>query len=179
MRHKPPEPLITTEFPTLPWKKVATDLFYFNDVTYLLIVDYFSRFIEISKLRSQSSSEVIYHTKAIFSRHGVPQEVRSDNGPQFSSLEYSQFAAEYGFIHTTSSPQYPQSNGEAERAVQTVKQFLKKCKDPHKALMVYHSTPLHNGYSPSELLMNHKLRTPLPIIETQLVPCVPDYSIIQ
>ena len=119
--HKSPEPLITTEFPTLPWKKVATDLFYFISVTYLLIVLFF---IEISKLCSQSSSEVIHHTKATFSRHGVPQEVMSDNGPQFSLLEYSQFAAEYGFIHTTSSPQYPQSNGEAERAVQTVKQFL-------------------------------------------------------
>jgi len=92
------------------------------------VVDYFSRFIEISKLQqSQSSSEVINRTKAIFSCHGVPQEVISDNGLQFSSLDYSHFAAEYGFVLTTSSPQYPQSNGEVERAVQTVKQFLKKC----------------------------------------------------
>jgi len=70
--------------------------------------------------------------KQFFSCHGVPQEVISDNGPQFSSLDYSQFAMKYGFIHTMSSPQYPQSNGEAERATQTVKQFLKKSADPHK-----------------------------------------------
>ena len=177
LRHKPLKPLITTEFPILPWKKVATDLFYFKGKTHLLVVDYFSHFIEISKLQqSQSSSEVISCTKAIFSRHGVPQEVISDSGPQFSSLDYSHFAAENGFVHTTSSPQYPQSNGEAERAVQTVKQFLKKCKDPHKALLVYHSTPLHNGYSPSELLMNHKIRTPLPINKSQLIPSIPDYN---
>ena len=179
LRRQPPEPLIPSEFPTLPWKKVATDLFHYNCGTYLLIVDYFSRFIEITKLRTQSSSEVIQHTKEIFSRHGVPQEVTSDNGPQYSSFEYSQFAAKYGFTHTTSSPQFPQSNGEAERAVQTIKQFLKKSKDPHMALMIYHSTPLQNGYSPSELLMNRKIRTPLPIIESQLLPSVPDYSIVR
>ena len=51
--------------------------------------------------------------------------------------------------------------------------------DSYKALIVYHSTPLQNDYSPSELLMNRKLRTPLPIIESQLVSCVPDYSVIQ
>ena len=64
------------------------------------------------------------------------------------------------------------------KAVQTVKQFLKRCADPHKALMVYHSIPLHNGYLPSELLMNLLICTPLPIIESQLVPSVPDYNII-
>jgi len=44
---------------------------------------------------------------------------------------------------------------------------------------MYITLPLHNGYSLSQLLMNRKLHTPLPIIETQLVPSVPDYSIIQ
>ena len=175
-RHQPPEPLITSEFPKLPWEKVATDLFHFNSATYLLIVDYFSRFIEVAKLSTQSSLEVIRHTKSVFSRHGIPREVISDNGPQYSSLEYAHFAAEYGFIHTTSSPKYPQSNGEAERAVQTIKQLLRKSEDPHMALMIYRSTPLHNGYSPSELLMNRKIRTTLPILDSQLKPSVPDYA---
>ena len=141
-RHRPPEPLITSEFPKLPWEKVATDLFHFNSATYLLIVDYFSRFIEVTKLSTQSSSEVIHHTKSVFSRHGIPHEVISDNGPQYSSLEYAHFAAEYGFIHTTSNPKYPQSNGEAEKVVQTIKQLLRKSEDPHMALMIYRSTPV-------------------------------------
>ena len=121
---------MTTELPNLPWQKVATDLFHWKTSTYLLLVDYYSRYIEISKLNGQSSSEVISHTKSIFARHRVPQEVVSDNGPSYSSLEYKQFAAKYGFTHTTSSPRYPQSNGEAERAVKTVKSFLKKSDDP-------------------------------------------------
>ena len=82
------EPLMNTELPNLPWKKVATDLFHWKTSTYLLIVDYYSRYIEISKLNGQSSSQVITHTKSIFARHGVPQEVVSDNGPPYSSLDF-------------------------------------------------------------------------------------------
>ena len=58
------------------------------------------------------------------------------------------------FDHVTSSPPvYPQANGEAERAMKTIKQLLEKNSDPYLALLAYHSTPLENGYSPSELLM--------------------------
>ena len=92
--------------------------------------------------------------------------------------QYKQFAAKYGFTHTTSSPHYPQSNGEAERAVQTIKSLLKNSDDPYIALMIYHSTPLHNGFSPSELSMNRRLHTTLPILESQLQPSVPEYSVV-
>ena len=60
----------------------------------------------------------ISHLKAIFARHGIPETVISDNGPQYSSAEFSKFAQKWGFSHLTSSPKYPQSNGEAERTVQ-------------------------------------------------------------
>ena len=178
-RYQHAEPLMNTELPNLPWKKVATDLFHWKTSTYLLIVDYYSRYIEISKLNGQSSSQVITHTKSIFARHGVPQEVVSDNGPPYSSLDFKQFAAKYGFTHTTSSPRYPQSNGVAERAVKTIKSLLKKSDDPYIALMIYRSTPLHNGFSPSQLLMNRQLRTTLPILESQLHPSVPEYSVVR
>ena len=65
-----------------------------------------------------------------------------------------------------------------ERAVKTVKSLLKKSDDPYIALMIYRSTPLHNGFSPSELLMNRKLRTTLPILESQLQPSIPEYSVV-
>jgi hypothetical protein len=95
----------------------------------------------------------------------------SDNGPQFSSQEYSDFAKTY--------PYFPQSNREAERAVGTVKNLLTKEKDVYMALLTYRSTPLNNGYSPSELLMSRKLRTNIPISKEQQTPQVPDMSIVR
>ena len=78
----------------------------------------------------------------------------SDNRPQYFSLEYKKFAEEYGFLHTTSSPKFSQSNGEAKRAVKTVKAMLKKSDDPYLATPTYRSIPIQNGFSPSELFMN-------------------------
>ncbi|KAL7861729.1 hypothetical protein SRHO_G00131700 [Serrasalmus rhombeus] len=86
---------------------------------------------------------------------------------------FQHFAKDWGFDHVTSSPRFPQSNGEAERAVRTIKNLLKKSADPYLALMAYRAAPLANGYSPTELLMGRKIRTPVPVIPYQLEPrCV-------
>ena len=101
----------------------------------------------------------------------------SDNGPQYSSRK---FAKEFGFEHTSSSSQYPQANGEAERAVQTVKALLNKSGDLYFAVLTYRTTPINNtGYSPAELLMNRKLRTTLPMLPQDLKPKIPDYYKLQ
>ena len=175
-RLQPVEPLMPTNFPKLPWEKVATDLFYWKGSNYILVVDYLSRYIEIACLTKKTSSEVIRQLRIIFARHGIPREVISDNGPQFASWEFSKFAKAYDFIHTTSSPRYPQSNGEAERAVRTIKALLKKAHDPPFALLAYRSTPLKNGYSPAELLMCRKLHSTVPVVPEQLQPKMLDYD---
>ena len=137
----------------------------------MLIVDYFSRYPEVIKLKSTSSKAVIEAVKAVFSRHGIPETVKSDNGPQFSSDEFARFAADYGFRHTTSSPHFPQSNGLAERTVQTVKNILKGNQDPYLAILTYRFTQLPwCGLSPAQLLMGRQLRTNLPQISEQLKP---------
>ena len=100
--------------------------------------------------------------KSLFARHGIPEVVRSDNGPQYDSAEFAKFAKDWEFKHVTSSPLYAQSNGEAERAVQTAKNLLQKESDPAKALPAYRSTPLQGGKSPSELLFGHQIRCTLP-----------------
>ena len=141
-----------------------------------MIIDYYSRWIEITKFTGLSANSVINHTKLIFARYAIPETIISDNGLQFSSEAYAQFALEYGFKHTTSSPNDPQGNGEAERGVQTIKNLLKKEGDPYLALLAYRSTPLEIGYSPSELLMSRKLRTTVPMIEDQRKPKTPDFS---
>lgn len=116
-----PEPLMPSPLPSRPWQKVGTDLLEWKKVDYLLVVDYYSRYIEVAKLTSTSASSVTTHLKPIFSCHGIPETVISDNGPQYSATAFEEFSKEYGFIHVTSSPKYPQANGAAERAVKTVK----------------------------------------------------------
>lgn len=173
-RKQQAEPLLPTPLPERPWQLIATDLFELNKNTYLLIVDYYSRYVEVITLHKNTSSvAVIQALKTIFARHGIPDEVRSDNGPQYHCKEFVQFAKAWGFKHTTSSPRYPQSNGEVERAVRTVKDILKKEDDPTKALLAYRATPLASGYSPAELLMGRKIKSTIPIMPKQLTPSLP------
>ena len=136
------EPLITSTLPPYPWHTVGTDLFQLKDTTYLLITDYFSRYPEVCRLTSTTSPAIIKTLKAIFSRHGIPAIVRSDNGPQFDSYEFQHFAEEYNFTHTSSSPHFPQSNGFVERGVKTVKRLLQKSEDPYLAMLNYRAAPL-------------------------------------
>ena len=123
------EPLLPTPLPDRPWQKVGMDLFEWSKRDYLLNIDYFSRYIEIAELKSTSAEVTIRAIKEVFARHGTAELVISDNGPQFSSSVFREFAKENNFIHITSSPRYPQANGEAERAVRTIKDLWKKDSD--------------------------------------------------
>ena len=163
-RREHPQPLIPTPTPRSEWTQVASDLFEWQGENYLLIIDYFSRWFEICHLSSISSAAVINGCKSIFARMGIPEKFHSDKGVQFMSKEFAQFAEYWGFTHTSSSPHHHSGNGEAERAVQTVKNLLKKEKEPYLALLNYRATPLLQGQSPAELLMHRKLRTRIPAV---------------
>ena len=78
----PREPLIPSDLPSYPWEKVASDLFEMNKCTYLLVVDYFSKYVEVQKLSTTTAANVIAALKSIFSRHGIPSILVSNNGPQ-------------------------------------------------------------------------------------------------
>ena len=165
------EPLLSTPLPNHPWERVAADLFELKGVSHLLVVDYYSRYVEVQKLTTTTSTNVVTALKAIFSRHGVPITFVSDNGPQFDSKEMKHFAAAYGFNHVTSSPHYPRANGEAERSVKTVKSLLDHSPDPYMALLSYRATPLPwCGLSPAELLMGRRIRTDVPQMRKLLIP---------
>lgn len=126
--HQQKEPLHLHHIPDLPWSSVATDIFEWNGQHYLVLVDSYSRWFEIDLLRDLSSSTVITKLKRHFSVHGSPHKVFSDNGTQFTSQQFKEFAAAWDFTHTTSSPEYPQANGLAERAVRSAKHLMEKSK---------------------------------------------------
>ena len=103
----------------------------------------------------------------------IPEILYSDNGPEFSSLEFRQFANAYQFQHFTSSPRFPQSNGLAERTVQTAKKLLKKAyedkKDPYLAILELRNTPIPGvSLSTTQLLMGRRTRSIIPIKSTLL-----------
>ena len=109
--------------------------------------------------------------KTIFARYGIPEVFRLDNAPQLSSQEFAQFEQKYNIKHVTSSPHFPASNGQAERAVKTLKKLLKKSEDPFQALLAYQATPLPwCGRSPVELLLGRKIHSTLPVSKATLVP---------
>ena len=81
------EPLLSSTFPEYPWQRVASDIFEWNKHKYLLVIDYYSRFIEIAKLSTATSHDVINHLKSIFACHGMPESLTSDNKPQYSANE--------------------------------------------------------------------------------------------
>ena len=158
---------------TGPWDKVATDCFHFRGHDYLLLVDYYSNYPEITKLASLSSSNVILHMKSIFARHGIPRVLVSDNATCYASRSFKMFANEFNFEHRTSSPGYPQSNGKAEKSVGIVKGVLNKALDSNDdiylALLAYRTAPMACGKSPSEMLMNRKLRNRLPQVDSESI----------
>jgi hypothetical protein len=157
MKH---EPLLETPRPEGPWEVVGSDLFEFRGVHYVLLVDYFSRWIEVVEIPDQTAQSVVMKVKRVFARLGVPVEMRSDNGRCYDSARFKRFAEEeMKFRHVTSSPRYPESNGMAERAVRTVKEMWQKEGDKNGALMAYRSSPLESGVSPFELLHGRRMRT--------------------
>ena len=172
---KPAEPMLIRTLPTRPWQIIGSDLFQYANRHYIILVDYYSSWPEVYLLSSPNSKCVIEATKEAFAHHGIPEEVISDNGPQYSSREYKCFAKEWEFKHTTSSPHYPKSNGLAEATVKIVKGLIKKSnrsnKDIKKGLLIIRNTPLSCGKSPAELLTGHKLRDNLPrVLDIQNQP---------
>ena len=78
--------MIPSPFLELPWQKEGMDLFEWQELTYLIIVDYYSRFIEIAQLDRTTAEAVIQHCKNIFLRCGIPEEVVTDNGHNLTSM---------------------------------------------------------------------------------------------
>ena len=131
---------------------------------YLVVVDAFSKWPEVVMMKSTTAERTIDVMREIFSRQGIPRELVSDNGPQFASREFAAFMKSNGIKHTLSAPFHPQSNGEAENFVKTVKAGLKSFKSGSvetnlaRFLMSYRVTPhTTTKRTPSELLMGRNI----------------------
>lgn len=150
-----------------PWDKVGTDLFEIKGRNFLLVIDYYSNFIEVDQLSTTTSKQVIEKLKKQFARLGIPRYIVSDGGPQYSSEEFKAFVREWGIIHHITSPNHPSSNGKAEAGVKMIKNMMIKSLesggDQNLALLELRNTPRQDtGLSPSEMLFGRKTMTMLP-----------------
>lgn len=162
------QPLLPHGVPSAPWETIGMDLFEFQNSHWLLVIDYFSKYVEVAKLENMLGSTIVSKLKSVFARFGIPKKAISDNGTHFANRDMRNFATSWNFEHVTSSPNYPKSNGMVERNVGTLKSMFKKIehsnRDPALALLEYRNTPISNEIkSPNELLFGYKTRGILPI----------------
>ena len=86
---------------------------------FLIVVDAHSKWMGVKPVSSATSTATVEHLRSMFSIHGLPEMLITDNGSVFTSAEFKEFLNRNGIQHITSAPYHPASNGLAERAVQT------------------------------------------------------------
>ena len=168
-----PTPLKMTPIPPAAWLMVDCDLCgpFPSGENLLVCVDYYSRFPEVEILHEVSAKAIISKLRKLFCRYGAPEELVTDNGPQFISQSFKDLMKEFGIKHRRVTPYYPQSNGEVEPFNRTLKKAI------HTAiaegtnwrvalqsfLLSYRNTPHSTtGVAPSELMFGRPFRDKLP-----------------
>ena len=171
-------PIHSWETPAGPWDRLHIDFAGpVNNTMFMVIVDAFSKWPEVFLMKETTSSNCIKILESLFARFGFPLRIVSDNGPQFTSREFSEFLRTYGISHSLTAPYKPATNGEAERFVQTLKNFLKVVSlnstnsDELQSLvssflLTYRTTPHAVTHStPSELLLKRNVRNVLDVVK--------------
>uniref|UniRef100_A0A146L0H7 RNA-directed DNA polymerase n=2 Tax=Lygus hesperus TaxID=30085 RepID=A0A146L0H7_LYGHE len=168
-------PMKTHRIPSLPWERVSMDTFEFENRQYVVIVDAYSDYFEVEHLPNITTKTIIKFCKQQFARHGIPQVLITDNAPQLISGEFREFAQEWEFLHSTSSPHHSRGNGKAESAVKIAKTLMRKCRrencDFYSALLEWRNTPtVDMESSPAQRLMSRRTRNRIPMTEKLLIP---------
>jgi transposase InsO family protein len=158
-----------------PMEKVSVDLFELAAIAYLVVVDRYSGYPFVARLRTTTTAAVCLVLLRWFCEVGFPRVLKSDNGPQFRG-PFKDWCDEYSVEHVTSSPYNAQSNGLAEAAVKGMKHLLVKVganvsgPEFRLALLAWRTAPRADGYSPSFAFYGRHLRTQLPAARGPMVP---------
>lgn len=180
-------PLHCWKWPERVWHRVHIDFCEKDKQYFLVLVDSHSKWLEVMPMKTTTSAKTIDVLRPLFASQGLPEEVVSDNGPQFTSWEFKQFLRSNGIRQTLVPAYHPASNGAAEKSVQTVKVALLKqvlgegaqqvtMSLQHRLanfLLMYRSTP-HSvtGVSPAELFLKRQLRTRFSLLKPSLARTV-------
>lgn len=162
--------------PGKPWSRLHADYAGpINGNNFLILIDAYSKWPEVLHMPTTTASATITALRQVFSRFGYPDTLVTDNGTQFTAAVFEDFCNKNGITHTRSPPYHPQSNGLAERFVDTFKRALLKAKGEGPTaeiletfLFAYRITPnpqVPEGKSPAEALMQRKLRSSLDLLK--------------
>ena len=182
-RHQPPPaPLHPWEWPPRPWARLHADYAgLFLGKMFLIVVDAYSKWLEVKPVASASSATTIEQLRSIFATHGLPEMLVTDNGSIFTSAEFQEFTKLNGIRHVKSAPYHPASNGLAERAVQTFKESMKKNTQESidtrvaRFLFRYRLTPhTTTGIAPAQLLFGRRPRSHLDLLKPDVSARVQD-----
>ncbi len=164
----------TWPIPAEPWSRVHVDFAGpVRGKMLLILVDATSKWPEVVPLSTATTETTIRALRSIFAGRGIPLQLVSDNGPQFTSKEFAKFMLSNGIIHRMGAPYHPETNGLAERLVQTVKKSLGRMESEpgdlmtkiNRFLLGYRNTPHSTtGQSPAILLTNRPLRSRLDLL---------------
>ena len=171
-------PLHPWTWPSRPWQRLHIDFAGpFLNKNFLIAVDVHSKWAEVVEMQQATTTKTITALCYMFAMHGIPEQLVSDNGPQFISVEFVEFVKSNGIQHTRSSPYHPATNGEAERFVCTFKEAMKTGRKgsltfAHQLdnfLLTYRTTPHSTtGVPPCELLMGRSLHTRLDLLRPNI-----------
>ena len=159
------------EWPKHAWHRIHVDFAGpVNNDYFLIIADAHSKWVDIYRTKGTATGDAIKGLRKSMAIFGLPVTIVSDNGPCFTSAEFKDFVTKSGIRHTTTAVYHAASNGLAERAVRTFKEFLKKSSEPvdlaiDRFLFNYRVTPHSTtGVSPAELMFGRKVRTRLDLL---------------
>ncbi|XP_012713748.2 uncharacterized protein K02A2.6 [Fundulus heteroclitus] len=161
------------EWPAEPWQRIHIDFAGpIEDRMLLVVVDAHSKWQDVVIMKSTTTRKTIERLEEMFSRYGIPEQLVSDNGPQFVAEEMEAFLKMNGIQHIKSAPYHPSTNGLAERFVQTLKNSLKASVSQgslhqrlYSSMLTYRNTPHSTTKAPpAELLLKRVLRTKLDCI---------------
>ena len=164
-------PVHAWEQPNGVWERLHIDYAGpFLGKMFLIVVDAYSKWLEVYVTRGSTSSETVEKLRHSFAIHGIPRVLVSDNGTSFVSQEFASFCKKNGIRHVTSAPYHPSTNGLAERSVRTFKEAMKKWKNDgdstetkvERFLFAYRNTPhAVTGLSPAQVLLKRRPLTSL------------------
>lgn len=162
--------------PAKPWQRLHLDFAGPMDGNFFLImVDSYTKWPEVVRTKEITTTATLRILRGIFARYGQPETLVTDNGTQLTSDRFEAFCDTHGIVHLKTAPYHPQSNGLAERFVDTFKRSLKKITAGGEALeeaidsflLCYRSTPCRSapdGKSPGELLYGRPIRTAMELL---------------